>query len=121
VQPRLPIAGDTPARSRHGLVQRMMRRRGERGPGHKLFASVVVEPIFARLEAGNDRVVAPSSVGGRVLARGVVAASDVAALGAASQMEPPASCGFAIATACTARLLRGVDCWIAHVTALLDT
>ena len=88
---RLPIARHAPAGARYWLIQRVMCRRGERSARNILLASVVVEPILARLKARNDGVVSPPRVGRGVLARRVVTASDVAALGAPSQMEPPAS------------------------------
>lgn len=62
---------------------------GERIGGEELACSVVVEPVFPRLEALRDGVIGGAVVSGSVLAGRVVAAADVAAEGAAAQVEPP--------------------------------
>ena len=51
---------------------------------------VIVEPILARLEAGNDRMPSGRRMPGRMLAGRTVAATDMTTLGAAAQMKPPA-------------------------------
>src|SRR5579863_10389233 len=71
---------------------------------------VVVEPIFTRLEAGNDRMPCCRRMLGRMLARRTVAATDVPALRTPTEMKPPArrrrqAFGTPIAT----RLRSGVD------------
>ena len=51
---------------------------------------VVVEPILARLEAGDDRVPGCRRMLGRMLAGRTVAASDVPTLRTPAEMKPPA-------------------------------
>src|SRR5512142_2979600 len=76
--------------TRSRLVLRVVTGRGEFGPGSVLVGLEVPEPLLAGLEALNVAMAAVPEVGARVLARRGVAASDVPALRAASQMEPPA-------------------------------
>ena len=51
---------------------------------------VIVEPVLARLEAGNDRMAGCLRMLGRVLAGRTVAATDVPALRTPAEMKPPA-------------------------------
>jgi hypothetical protein len=64
--------------------------RGERRPFVELLRRVVPEPILSRLEATDDAVLRALCMRRGMLARRGVAASDVAALRAAPEMEPPA-------------------------------
>jgi len=57
---------------------------------------VVPKPIFARLEAADDRVTRRVRMRAGVLAGRVVAASNVTALRTPSEMEPPTSRGEAL-------------------------
>src|SRR5436190_17332524 len=83
--------------------------RGQRRAFDELARAVVVEPVLARLEALDHGVAGPLLVAGRVLGGGVVAAADVAAGGAATQVQPPAIGGHALFTARAARRDRLVD------------
>ena len=74
-----------------------------------LFCTIVVEPVFTRLKAHDDRV-----AGGGVVLRGVlvwrsVAAADVAALCASAKMQPPCALSQAFDATRSARLGRWVD------------
>ena len=51
---------------------------------------VIEEPIFARLEAGDDRMPRRCGVFGCMLVRRAVTASDVPTLRAPTEMKPPA-------------------------------
>lgn len=53
--------------------------------------AVIVEPVFARLEAGNDRMAGGVKMFRGVLRGRAVTATHVAALGAAPQVEPPSA------------------------------
>ena len=57
---------------------------------HRL-SPVIVEPVFARLEAGYDQMLSCQRMLGRMLTRRTVTASDVSTLGAPAEMKPPAS------------------------------
>jgi hypothetical protein len=71
---------------------------------------VIVEPILARLEAGNDRMPRCRRMLGCMLARRTVAASDVPTLRTPTKMKPPAvRRRQAFYTSVTARLRSGVD------------
>jgi hypothetical protein len=120
VQSSLPVRRDPPLRSRHWLVDRMLSRRGKRGTSNELFAAVVIKPILARLKAGDNRMARLVRVVCGVLRGGIIAAPDVAASGAATQMQPPALGVFALNAAGTAGRHRGIDGLICHV-ALLST
>jgi hypothetical protein len=51
--------------------------------------AIVPEPFLAGLEAADDRVTRRARVCARVLSERVIAATDMAALRAATEMEPP--------------------------------
>src|SRR5512144_243929 len=76
--------------TRSRLVLGVVTGRGKFRPGGVLVGLEVPEPLLAGLEALNVAMATVPEVGARVLARRGVAASDVPALRAPSQMEPPA-------------------------------
>jgi hypothetical protein len=84
VELKLPIRGNPSAGSRDRLLHRVMRRRREAWTRDKIFGPIVEEPVFTGLEARDDGVACLASVLGRMLSWGIVAASDVPTLGAAS-------------------------------------
>ena len=87
-----------------------MRRRRERRPRDEVVGPVVIEPVLSRLKAPYDRMACLASVLRRVLGGGIVAAPDMPALSAATQMKPPAARGFTFNTTGAG----GVDSWIDH-------
>jgi hypothetical protein len=84
-------------------------RRREAWALEHLLVGVIVEPRFARFEAGDDGVAGGVEMVGRVLAGGTVATADVTALGAASQVKPPPSAGETFDTTSSARLRFRID------------
>jgi hypothetical protein len=86
-------AGDTPLWSRDRLIQRPRRRGRESGAIERFSRPVIPEPVLSGLKARDDEVAGLSEVRGRMLVRRRIAAADVAALGAAPQVEPPLSGG----------------------------
>jgi hypothetical protein len=111
----LPIGWDAPFRTGHGLVKGMVSRRGERRTSKELVGAIVIKPIFARLKARNNGVFRPVRVLGRVLSGRGVATSDMTALGAAPEMEPPASRCFAFNATGAAWWGRRIDGLIGHM------
>jgi hypothetical protein len=53
----LPVGGDPSGWSRHGLVEGMMQRGCEARSVHVVVCPVIPKPIFAWLEAADDRVI----------------------------------------------------------------
>ena len=98
----LPVGGDSSARTRRRLIERMMLWRGERGTLVELLGGVAPEPVLARLEATDHGMLIMGGVLARVLRGGRVAATDVSTLGAAAQVKPPAAFGQALDTAAPA-------------------
>ena len=84
MQPLWPVGGDPPGGSRRWLIQWVMLGRRKPWPVVELLVAVVIEPIFYRFETGDQRVLGGVGVGSGVLARRLVAATDVAALGTAT-------------------------------------
>ncbi len=80
----LPIGRDAPFRARRWLVNRVVRGRSEMWAGNEVFGAVIVKPIFTGLEAGNNRMVRVAGMPRCVLRRGIIATSNVTALGAAA-------------------------------------
>jgi hypothetical protein len=89
VEVSFPIPRHLSGGAGHRLGLGMMLGRGECRPFVELLRVVVPEPILSRLEATDDAVLHALCMRGGVLARRGVAASDVAALCAAPQVEPP--------------------------------
>jgi hypothetical protein len=82
MQPPLPVGGNTPGGSWRRLVQWMMFWRRKPRAVVELLVPVVVEPMFSGFETGDQRMPNGFGVGCCVLARRLVTAADVAALGA---------------------------------------
>jgi hypothetical protein len=99
VQQFLPICWNSPGRTWSRLVERMVTRPSEGGSTTDLLGGVVPEPLFAWLEALNDRVSSGLSVRRGVLSRRGVTAANVATFGAAPQVEPPSTIIEALSTA----------------------
>jgi hypothetical protein len=62
MQVLLPVVRHTVGWSGHGLVERMVMRRDEFGTVDVIVRGIVVEPVFARLEAVDHRVACARSV-----------------------------------------------------------
>src|SRR5580704_13184917 len=65
--------------------------------------AIVIEPILARLEAGDHRVSGDVKMLAGVLVRRRIATADVPAFGAASQVQPPTISRQALDTAVSTR------------------
>jgi hypothetical protein len=119
----LPVGGDSFVRPGDGLFEGMMRRRGEGRPTDEFFGPIVIEPVFPGLKAGDDRVACLAGVLCRVLGGRGVTASDVPAVGATTQVEPPASRSFTLHTPAAAGLDGCVDHRIRHIVSsgVMDT
>lgn len=109
VQQILPVAWHSSARTRCWL-RTGMRLRWRQGRAIKLGLRLKVpEPVLARLEAANHWMPRMLEVFCGMLARGVVATTDVATFSAAAEMKPPRSCSLALDTTWTARNCSGLD------------
>ena len=89
VQVRLPVQRHPSRRAGGRLTDGVVFGWGESGALIGSLIAVVVVPVLAGLEAGDQWMAAGLGVGGGVLGGGSVAAADVAALGAAAQVKPP--------------------------------
>src|ERR1017187_10456268 len=74
-----------------------------------LLLRVIPEPVLTRLVALHDRMSCSGRMATRVLGRRGVAAPDVAAMGAAAKVEPPAIGSDAVEATWTAQRYRRVD------------
>ena len=99
-----PVWGNAPGWTGHRLIRRMVMRRRQRGSLPELVGPVVPEPLLARFEAADDRMLGCHCMGGGMPTRRVVAAADVPALGATTQVQPPPACLQALDTPCPTRL-----------------
>src|SRR5215472_2650190 len=108
----LPVRRNPVRRSRDGLVGRVMQgRRQVRALLVELAGLVAPEPSLARLEAADDWVPGVGGVSAGVLRWRRVAAADVPALRAPSQVKPPATSRLALGAAGAARNGGLVDSW----------
>jgi len=73
-------------------------------PLEGLFCTIVVKPVFARLEARDDRVTRGDVVFRGMLIWRAVTAADVTTFGASAKMEPPRARRRAFDAACSAGL-----------------
>ena len=89
----VPVVRYGAGRARGRLVRRVALRVGQRRPLEPLVALEVPEPLLAGLEAGDHRVAGLPPVRRGVLARGGVAAADVAARRTAAEVDPPPAGG----------------------------
>jgi hypothetical protein len=111
----LPVCGDAAGRSRCRLPARVMRRLRQRRAFVELLSPVVPEPVLPRLEALDDRVPGlPRMVRGVLGGRGVTT-TDMSALSAAAQVQPPAIARHAFRTAGAVRWYRRFDSMRSHV------
>jgi hypothetical protein len=104
-----PVVRHLPRRPGSRLAERVVLRRGERRAVSHLVRAVVVVPALAGFEARDDPMARLPGVSTRMLPRRGIATPDVAALGTAPQMKPPATAGKALDTAITARRGARVD------------
>ena len=109
-----PIPGDAALRTWHGLLQRVIARRGQNGAFHLLLVRVVPEPALARFVTLDDRVEGGDRVLPGVPGRRGIATPDMAALGAATEVEPPPAGCETFDTAGAARRNRGIDQDVVH-------
>ncbi|CRK52910.1 hypothetical protein RHCRD62_50113 [Rhodococcus sp. RD6.2] len=111
-----PVQRYPALRSRRGLIQWVVPGLGEfRSLVHPL-GPVVPEPVLARLVALYERVTGRGGVRRRVLRGRRIAAPDVPALGAATQVHPPPLRGVAIdATRSARRHVRRDALDVSHV------
>lgn len=114
VQLLLPVPRDVPFRPWHRLANGVVGGGSQRRARNKLFAAVVIKPVFARLKAGDNGVFRLSGVFCGVLRGRIIAASDMATLSAAPEVEPPASSGFTFNATGTARWGRGFNGLVGH-------
>src|SRR4029079_6281877 len=103
VEVTLPVPGHPTRRSGHRMVERVVVWRSEHGSLEVLLGGVIPEPVLAGLEALDDRMPGVGGVAARMLRRRRVAAPDMAAVGAAAKMEPPAVRGQALCATGAAR------------------
>jgi hypothetical protein len=87
----LPVSRYTASWSGGRLVEWVVPGGCQRRSSKEFAGAVVPEPVLTRLETADDGVLGRSSVGSGVLAGGVVATADVAALGTSAKMEPPST------------------------------
>src|SRR5450759_644304 len=90
-QVRLPVRRDAALRAGHGLAGGMMLGCSQFWAVVELLAGVIPEPVLAGLERPDQGVARARRVLAGVLRRRGVTAADVAAQGAAAQMEPPSA------------------------------
>jgi hypothetical protein len=84
-------------------------RRRKRWTVEHLVGTEIVKPMLARLEAGDDWVIAVVNVFAGVPARRTIAASDVSAGSTPAQVQPPAAGGEALDAAVPRRLCLRID------------
>jgi hypothetical protein len=89
VQERFPVAWHPSGGSRYGLIFWMRMRRKQLHTFDHRLRRVIVEPILARLEAGDDRMPCGCRMHGCMLIRRTVTATDVPTLRAPAKMKPP--------------------------------
>src|SRR6476661_6233464 len=111
VQVALPVRGHPSCRSRDGLAERTVLGRREHRPFVVFLRGVVPKPVLAGFEGTDKRMAGAGRVCARMLGWRGVTASDVAALGAPAQMEPPPALVLALCTARTAGPRGRIDSW----------
>jgi len=109
MQLRFPISWHFTGRARGRLIFRMPTRRSKLFPTDHFLGLVVIKPGLPWLETRCDGMPGHMKVFGCVLAGGTVAAAHMAALCAASQVEPPTTTCKAFSAAVTARWNHGID------------
>ena len=104
IQERFPVGGHSACWSRGGLIFWVRVRWRQIHTFDHLLLLVIVKPVFAGLEAGNDGMPGCRRMPGCMLAGGTVTASDVPALRTAAEMKPPTFRRQAFYTALATRL-----------------
>lgn len=99
----LPVWRHFSFRSGHRLRSWVRTRWEQFHPPDDFLLFVIVEPVLKRFEACHNGMTAGLGVFFCMLVRRTVTASDVTALGAPTQMEPPSAAGETIDAARTAR------------------
>jgi len=89
VQQRAPVRWDAPLWAGDRLIFAMPARRSQSSPVDGGLLFVVVEPILSGLKARDHRMARRVKMPAGVLAWRAVAAADMPAFGAASQVQPP--------------------------------
>jgi hypothetical protein len=89
MQAGLPIFRHLSRRAGSGLVLRMPVRRSKLWPSDHLLSLIAPEPGFAGLKACRDRMPRPVKVLRGMLTGRAVTTSDMSALRAAAQVQPP--------------------------------
>jgi hypothetical protein len=117
VEVSLPVCGNAAGRSRCRLLRRVMLGPGERRAFVELLGPVVPEPVLPRLEALDYRVPGLPRMVRCVLRGRGVATTDMSALRATAQVQPPAIAREAFRTACAVRWYRRLDSMHGHVRA----
>jgi hypothetical protein len=114
VEMTLPIARHAPRWSRCRLIGRVMLRISECRAFVKLVGGVIPVPVLPGLKTSDQGVTRTFGVPRRVLARGRVAATDVAAFCAPPEMQPPSTALKTLDTPSTTRWHRGIDAVVFH-------
>src|SRR6202035_1062143 len=91
VKQRLPVCRHRSVRSGRRLIQRMRLRSGKFWAGEGFLRTIVVKPMLARLETGDNRVTRSGKMFRCMLTWRTIAAADVTALRASAQMKPPSA------------------------------
>src|SRR5262245_13670611 len=106
VEQRLPVCRYSSGWSGHRLVQRMRVRRGKSWTGKEFTGTVVVKPALTWLETCDNRVMGRGVVLRRMLVRRIIAAANMATLGASAKLQPPTPCCQTLDATSVARLGR---------------
>jgi hypothetical protein len=93
---QLPVRWNATSRTWDGLVERVVQRRGNLGPFVKLRVDIVIKPVLARLVGTDPWMTVFASVLACMLRWGGVAAADMSALRAPTQVEPPTATDLAL-------------------------
>src|SRR5262252_5729396 len=110
MQMALPVPGNPAGRAGDRLIDGVLGGRGQvRAGGVHPVLRKAPEPVFAWLEALDQRMPGRGRVRAGVLRWRSVTAANVAALRAAAQMEPPSPAGVALGTPGSAGRSRNVD------------
>jgi hypothetical protein len=110
VEVPFPVVRHLPCRPGSRLAERVVLGRGERRALAHLVRPVVVVPVLAGFETRDDPMTRAPGVSTRMLSGRGIATPDVAALGTAPKMKPPATtAGKALDTAITAGRHARVD------------
>ena len=115
VQVSLPIRGHPTGWTRHGLADGVALGTCEWRTLVEIVRGIVPEPVLPRFEAPHQRVSRIARVFRRVLGRRAVTATDVPALRASPEVEPPSFVREAFDATITARYDRWINPLVNHV------